>query len=328
MQASVQSELPVIDVSCLWNSGSDKALVDLGKQIYTACRAAGFFYIANHGVEPALIADAFEANRRFHALPVEEKLRIRLNRWHRGYQALAGSTLVSSARFAPAKHPNQLESFFLRHEVDPADPSYRIDPLQGPNQWPDDPAFQATVRRYDAAMLDAGMRLLRGFSTAIGEPPDFFSKFFGPATTALRLIHYPPAPAERPADLYGSHPHTDYGFLTILAQDSIGGLEVRQPDGNWMPVPYIPGTFIVNVGDVLARWTNDVFNSTPHRVISPAPDKDRYSIGYFFDPSLDTEIRTLPVFAKEEAGARYQPVRYSAYFSGRLDANYQDRVGA
>jgi len=93
-------------------------------------------------------------------------------------------------------------------------------------------------------------------------------------------------------------------------------------------VPYIPGTFIVNVGDVLSRWTNDVFNSTPHRVISPASDKDRYSIGYFFDPSLSTEIRTLPVFAKEEAGARYRPVQYSAYFSGRLDANYQDRGSA
>ena len=328
MQASVQGELPVIDVSCLWNGGSDKAVVELGEQIHAACRSAGFFYIAHHGVDPALIADGFEANRRFHARPLEEKLRIRLNRWHRGYQALAGSTLVSSARFAPARHPNQLESFFLRHEVDPADPSYSVDPLQGPNQWPDDPAFQATVRRYDAAMLDAGMRLLRGFSTAIGEAPDFFGKFFAPATTALRLIHYPPAPAERPADLYGSHPHTDYGFLTILAQDSIGGLEVRTPDDTWMAVPYIPGTFVVNVGDVLARWTNDAFNSTPHRVISPASDKDRYSIGYFFDPSLDTEIRTLPAFAREEAGTQYQPVRYSAYFSGRLDANYQDRVGA
>jgi len=328
MPTSVRSELPVIDVSCLWNGGTDEALVALGEQIQAACRSAGFFYIAHHGVDPALIADAFEANRRFHALSTDEKLAIRLNRWHRGYQAFAGSTLVSSARFGPARHPNQLESFFLRHEVDPADPGYLVDPLQGPNQWPDDPAFQATVRRYDAAMLDAGMRLLRGFSTAIGEAPDFFGTFFAPATTALRLIHYPPAPAERPTDLYGSQPHTDYGFLTILAQDSIGGLEVRKPDGTWRAVPYIPGTFVVNVGDVLARWTNDTFNSTPHRVISPAPNSDRYSIGYFFDPSLGTEIRTLPVFATEDAGTRYPPIRYSAYFSGRLDANYQDRVGA
>ena len=252
----VQSELPVIDVSCLWSGGSDKAVVALGEQIQAACRSAGFFYIVRHGVDPVLIADAFEANRRFHALPLEEKLRIKLNRWHRGYQAFAGSTLVSSARFAPARHPNQLESFFLRHEVDPGDPSYRVDPLQGPNQWPDDPAFQVTVRRYDAAMLDAGMRLLRGFSTAIGEAPDFFGKFFVPATTALRLIHYPPAPAERPADLYGAHPHTDYGFLTILCQDTAGGLEVRRQDGTWLKAPPISGTWVVNVADMLSRWTN------------------------------------------------------------------------
>src|SRR5690348_4977559 len=139
----MQSKLPVIDVSCLWNGGPDEALVALGAQIHAACRSAGFFYIAHHGVEAALIADAFEANRRFHALPREEKLRIKLNRWHRGYQPFAGSTLVSSARFAPARHPNQLESFFLRHEVKESDPGYGVDALQGPNQWPDDPAFRA-----------------------------------------------------------------------------------------------------------------------------------------------------------------------------------------
>lgn len=328
MKASRQGDLPVIDVGCLWDGGSEGSVVTLGEEISRACRSAGFFYIANHGVDRGLIADAFEANRRFHALPLEEKLAIKLNRWHRGYQPFAGSMLVSSARFAPAKHPNQLESFFLRHEVDEADPGYRVDALQGPNQWPDDPAFKATVRRYDDAMRDAGLRLLRGFSTAIGEKPDFFARHFTPPTTALRLIHYPPAPANRPDDLYGAHPHTDYGFLTILAQDDVGGLEVRRPDGTWMPVPSIPGTFVVNVGDILARWTNDTFNSTPHRVISPASDRDRYSIGYFFDPNLGAEVRTLPVFERDHGRAKYDPVRYSSYFRERLDANYQDRVGA
>jgi isopenicillin N synthase-like dioxygenase len=328
MKASAPSDLPIIDVSCLWGDASGKALIKLGEEVSRACRSVGFFYISNHGVDQGLIAEAFEANRRFHALPVEEKLRIKLNRWHRGYQAFAGSTLVSSARFAPARHPNQLESFFLRHEVDAADPGYLVDALQGPNQWPDDPAFRSTVKRYDAAMHDAGMRLLRAFSIAIGEQPGFFARYFHPSTTALRLIHYPPAPPDRPDDLYGAHPHTDYGFLTILAQDSIGGLEVCRPDGTWMPVPYVPGTFVINVGDILARWTNDTFNSTPHRVVSPGLDRDRYSIGYFFDPSLSAEIRTLSVFEVDEKAARYQPVRYSAYFAERLDANYKDRVGA
>ena len=319
--------LPIIDVGPLWQEANDGELSRLGGEVHDACRSTGFFYIANHGVPSDLIDAAFEANRRFHALPLEDKLRIKLNRWHRGYQALAGSTLVSSARFAPARHPNQLESFFLRHEVDPADPSYRIQPLQGPNQWPEDAAFEDSVRRYDDAMRDTGMRLLRIFSTAIGETPDFFARRFSPPATCLRLIHYPPAPADRPADLYGAHPHTDYGFLTILAQDNVGGLEVRLPDGAWQPVPFVPDTFVVNIGDILARWTNDSFNSTPHRVINASLDRDRYSIGYFFDPSLDAEISPLEHFREGTGSSRYAAIRYGDYFSGRLDANYADRTG-
>lgn len=160
---------------------------------------------------------------------------------------------MSSARFAPAKHPNQLESFFVRHEVDGNSPGWKVQPLQGPNQWPDDASFKSTVKAYDAAMRDAGLRLLQIFSTAIGQEPDFFGRRFSPPTTTLRLIHYPPSSATRPADMYGSHPHTDYGFLTILAQDNVGGLEVRNRDGTWLPVPYVSGTFIVNIGDILAR---------------------------------------------------------------------------
>lgn len=327
MTRSGEGGLPVVDVGSLWSGVPDSELSRLGAQVCSACRSTGFFYIVNHGVARDLIAGAFEANRRFHARPLEDKLKIKLNRWHRGYQTLAGSTLVSSARFAPARHPNQLESFFVRHEVDSADPSYRVQPLQGPNQWPDDPEFHDTVSRYDTAMRDAGLRLLKVFSTAIGERPDFFAERFSPPTTALRLIHYPPAPLDRPDDLYGAHPHTDYGFLTILAQDDVGGLEVRRPDGTWMPVPFVPDSFIVNIGDILARWTNDGFNSTPHRVINPSPDRDRYSIGYFFDPSLDTEIGALAHFRESAGRRKYAPVRYADYFSGRLDANYTDRVG-
>ena len=320
-------EIPVIDVGSLWSPQPDHAIDRLAAEVYRACRSAGFFYIANHGVPQAMVADAFEANRRFHAQPLEEKLKLKLNLWHRGYQAFAGSTLVSSARFAPARHPNQLESFFVRHEVDPADPAFMVEPLQGPNQWPDDDWFREVVARYDAAVRDVGLRLLRVFSVAAGEGPDFFGRRFAPPTTALRLIHYPPAPAERPDDLYGSHPHTDYGFLTVLAQDDVGGLQIQKPDGSWLSAPCIPGTFIVNIGDALARWTNDSFNSTPHRVINASASRDRYSIGYFFDPSLGTEISCLPRFAGQNSQAKYSPIRYADYFNTRLDSNYTDRAG-
>ena len=313
------SEIPVIDLG-----GTMEAVA---RQIAAACRGTGFFYIENHGVAPETVAGAFAANRRFHALPTEQKLAIKMNKWHRGYQPLAASTLKSSARFAPARHPNQLECFFLRHEVMPEHPDYGRDkPLQGPNQWPDDDAFRAEVTRYDAAIRALGLRLLPAVAAAVGEAVDFFAGYFAPPSTCLRLIHYPPAAPLPPEDLYGIQPHTDYGFLTILAQDDVGGLQVRRVDGSWIDAPYRPGSFVVNIGDAMARWSNDVFNSTPHRVVSPAGGRDRYAIAYFFDPNLDAEIRCLPAFCRD-APARHAPIRYGDYYTMRLDANYPDRKG-
>lgn len=317
-------EILVIDIEDLIRDRSRAAYERVAAEIYDACTSVGFFYLSGHDVDPALVADAFEANRRFHARPLEEKLAIKQNKWHRGYQALATSKLVSQARFDAARLPNQLESFFMRHEVAPTDPTFERQPLQGPNQWPDDPWFVDVVRRYNDATRDLGMALLPAFALAVGEAPDFFAPKFAPAATALRLIHYPPAPAIRPEELFGISPHTDYGFLTILAQDKVGGLQIRHADGHWIDAPYRPDCFILNIGDILARWTNGRFNSTPHRVVNRSTEQARYSIGMFFDPNLDTVVEPLPRFAGEgEAPA----IRYGDYFSMRLDANYPDRVG-
>ncbi len=319
-------EIPIIDVSQLIQNPGPAPYEAVAKEIYNACTTVGFFYLTGHGIAPELIADIFEANRRFHAKPLEEKLKIKQNRWHRGYQAFASSTLKSSARFEAAKHPNQLESFFMRHEVDPSDTDYERRSLQGPNQWPDDEWFVDVVRRYNDAAQDLGFKLLPAMSVAVGEDSNYFTKLFTPATTTLRLIHYPPAPAARPEDLFGIHPHTDYGFLTILAQDSVGGLQVQRLDGSWIDAPYIENSFICNIGDVFARWTNDGFNSTPHRVINKSGNRDRYSVPMFFDPNLDTVIETLPKFAHLQHG-KYEPIKFGDYFTLRLDTNYPDRVG-
>lgn len=322
--ARADARIPVIDVADLVADAA--AAPRVAEEIRAACTSTGFFYLSGHGVPADLVEEAFEANRRFHARPMEEKLAFKQNRWHRGYQPLASSTLKSSARFEAARHPNQLESFFLRHEVAPDHPDYERKALQGPNVRTDDPWFNDVVARYDAATRDLGLKLLPAFSIAVGEDPGFFGRLFDPPATALRLIHYTPAPADRREDLYGIHPHTDYGFLTILAQDDVGGLQIRNLDGEWIDAPYVPGTFILNIGDILARWTNDRFNSTPHRVINKSSDRDRYSIGMFFDPNLDTLIETLPRFADLHPG-RYEPIRYGDYFAMRLDANYPDRAG-
>lgn len=322
--------IPIIDIGGLVtdDGGSDDgAVAAIAEQVRAACLNSGFFYLSGHGIATDLLAGVFAANRAFHALPLAQKLQIKLNRWHRGYQPFASSTLVSSARFAPAAAANQLESFFLRHEVSPGDPGYQVRELKGPNQWPDNPAFRDVVSRYDAAVCELGMRLLPVFSLAVGEGRDFFQQFFQNPSTALRLIHYPPAPESPAQELYGIYPHTDYGFVTILAQDDVGGLEIQAVDGGWIPAPSVPGTLIVNIGDILARWTNEMFNSTPHRVISPPTRRSRYSVGLFFDPDIDAQIRCLDRFTKPGQPVIHPPIRYGDYFQNRLDNNYPDRVG-
>lgn len=320
-------DLPVIDVTALLSGQDGEVLDGVAAAVRAACLGTGFFYIRGHGVPDEVMAGLFEANRRFHALPEAEKLKIKLNRWHRGYEPFATAKMKASARFAPAKTANQAESFFLRHEVSSDDAGYGEKSLMGPNQWPDDPVFRIAVDAANTALRELGSALLPVFSVAVGEQPEFFGQIFGQPSTALRVIHYPPSPEDIPEGQYGIHPHTDYGFLTILAQDDIGGLEVRHVDGSWIEAPHIPGTFLVNAGDILARWTNDVFNSTPHRVINKSPSVGRYSTGMFFDPNIETVIRCLDRFVDEARPAKYEPVRYGDYFQGRLDSNYPDRVG-
>ena len=318
-------DIPIIDLDD-YLAGRPDAREGVARQIREACLGTGFFHIVGHGVEPALIEAAFEAHRRFHARPLEEKLELKLNHWHRGYEPFATSHLKSSARFQPAEHPNQLESFFLRHQVGPETPGYGRKEMMGPNQWPADEAFRETIGAYDRTIRALGLALLPAMAVAVGEDADFFQPFFDPPSTALRLIHYPaPPPAERPADLLGIQPHTDYGFLTILAQDEVDGLEIRRVDGGWIRASRVPGGFIVNIGDALARWTNDVFNSTPHRVHADAAGRERFSIAMFFDPNIETEIRCLDAF-KADGAARHPPIRYGSYFNMRLDANFPDRA--
>ncbi len=316
------TNLPVIDMERLGACSGDGGLQDTAAAIRSACQDAGFFYLEGHGIDAVSITAAFEANRKFHAQPLPIKQQIAYNRWHRGYLGFGGAQLKASSRYKPASAPNLMESFFLRHEV-AADHPDRLEgrPLQGPNQWPADPGFKTAISRYDFILRDLGLRLLPAFSVAIGQDPTFLQQYFNPPSTALRLNHYPPNPAKGGEEAFGSHPHTDYGFLTLLLQDNVGGLEVEGDRGKWFPVPYRPNAFVVNIGDIFARWTNDVFRSTPHRVINKSADRDRYSIAYFFDPNLEAVIDCFPAF-RETGVSKYEPIRFIDYFTGRLDANY------
>lgn len=306
------TELPVI-------SFTGAADTDLARQFDQAFRQTGFCYIRDTGVDQTLVDSVFDASRRFHALPRSVKDAIAMNQYHRGYMA-PKTSVIETSTVARVTKPNDSESFMLMHEVAPDDPRFGR-PLDGPNQWPDLPGFRSAVEAYDQAMHAFCLRFLRPLALALDLPADWFASYFQQPTTFLRLLHYPPQPVNADDDAFGSAPHTDYGFVTVLAQDNQGGLEVRRRDGTWLQAAPIPGTWVVNVADMLARWTNGRWQSTPHRVKNLSGG-DRYSCPYFFDMSMDSVVGVVPTCNGPGA---MPPVRYGDYLMERLDRNYAYR---
>ena len=301
--------LPVIDFA----GASDEALA---RQLDQAFTDKGFCYFKGIGVQPALVDGVFEASRRFHAEPRAAKDAIAMNRFHRGYMA-PKTSIIQTSSVARVTKPNDSESFMWMHEVPESDPRHGR-PLDGPNLWPDLAGFRQPVEAYEQAMQAFCQRLLRPLALALGLPRDWFVPYFRQPTLFLRLLHYPPHAVDAADDAFGSAPHTDYGFITILAQDSQGGLEVRRKDGTWLAAPPIEGTWVVNVADMLSRWTNGCWQSTPHRVKNLSGG-DRYSCPYFFDMAMDSVVEVVPTCRASE---NPPAVRYGDYLMERLDRNY------
>lgn len=311
------ARLPIVDASTLRGVGA--------AELCRTFEEIGFAYLVGHGVPPALRAAAFAESRRFHALPLDAKMALKSNAAHRGYMPMATSTIVTSS-VAKVTRPNLSESLMVMHELPPDDPGLLAGkPLQGPNQWPDLPGFRETILSYNDALEGVARRLAQAVARGLGLPDDHFAPAFARPTTWLRLLHYPPQPPDDDAAQFGSAPHTDYGFLTILAQDDAGGLEVRGLDDTWIPAPPIEDAFVINVGDILMRWTDGRFASTPHRVRNTS-GRDRYSIPFFYDPGMETVVERLPGI-NDGATPRWPPVCFGDYVMERLDRNYAYRKG-
>ncbi len=320
------SEIPMLDIAPLVGGADAGARARAVAALGQALEVSGFAYLAGHGIDPGLIERLRRLAMQFHDLPLAAKTRITMNAAHRGYMPFSSSTIVTSS-VAKVTKPNQSESLMVMHELAPDDPALIAGrPLQGPNQWPDEvPALRSTALAYMDALSALGRRLAVALAEALGLLPTWFLPHFDRPTLFLRLLHYPEQPAEE--GLFGSAPHTDYGFITLLAQDDVGGLEVRNRAGDWIPAPPIPDTFVLNVGDILARWSNGRFASTPHRVRNFS-GRDRYSQPFFYDPSMDTVVDCpTPLLAAGER-PRFQPVQYGDYLITRLNRNYDYRQTA
>lgn len=307
--ADVASKIPIIDFSACF-AGAAAALAPLARQVKEACEQVGFFYIAGHGVAPDVVARAFAASRRFHALPLADKLALRLNENNIGYLPVNASVQGASTVHKATK-PNFNESFFISHDRGPDHPDVRAGlPLRGRNQWPERlPDIRPDMVAYFKTLTALGERMLPVFATALGLKPDWFTPHFADeAHVNLRFLHYPPQDADED-NQFGQAPHTDNSFLTILAREDVPGLAVRLPSGGWFPPPVVEGTFLVNLGNMMRRWSNDRFLSTPHGVLNDS-GKDRYSIAFFYSPNVATTIEVLPTCCGPDDPPKYPPAVY------------------
>jgi isopenicillin N synthase-like dioxygenase len=317
------NSIPIVDLQGDLDASSPASKAS-AKALYDALSAIGFAYIAGHNVSPRTRAAAFAASKQFHESAQEQKESLAINQFHRGYMGMHASTHVTSS-VAKVIKPNVSESLLMMHELSADDPAVVAElPLQGPNQWPDWLAgFRPAMTQYVREVDVLARHIIRLVSISLGMPATELDRYFDRPTTFLRALHYPPQPPEE-TDAVGAAPHTDYGIITLLAQDNSGGLQVRPRDGDWIEAPPIENTFVLNVGDMLARWTNDRFVSTPHRVLNRSGG-DRYSLPYFLDPSMDAVIECLPTCVSAETPAKYDRVRYGDYVIDRLNRNYNYR---
>jgi isopenicillin N synthase-like dioxygenase len=299
----VASALPVIDIANLWSPDRD-ARNAVAVEIREACLDTGFFYITGHGVPDDATAEIIAEARRFFAQPLDAKMTVhhRQSFCGRGYEPLKAQTLE------PGTPPDLKESFWIDRDLPLDDPAVIARAYGcGPNQWPQQlPGWREALLSYQQRMQQVSAALLRGIALSLRLEEDALDGFCEDASAMLRLLHYPPQPANPLPDEKGCGAHTDWGAFTILLQDDAGGLQVRDRSGSWINAVPIPGTFVVNIGDLLARWTNDCYHSTSHRVVNVS-GRDRISVPFFFMGKLDYVVTCVPTCLGAGETPKYEP---------------------
>ena len=306
---ATRDEVPVLDLTPL-NEGA--SLAGLARELRRACETIGFFYVARHGVPQAVVDDVFAATKRYFALPVEDRMKLRIDeRFRRGF-------MPQGINQHPGYEADLKESYEFALDLPLADPAVQAGlPLHGPNRWPPEyPWLREAAEAYFDATLALGKRLLRVFAVSLDLDEGFFLQFCKKPMVQSRLFHYPPQKVIVDK-AFGVAPHSDYGMITLLTQDPIGGLELRKRDGEWIGAPFIEGTFVINLGDMFKVWTNDLYVSNLHRVVNRT-GKERYSIPTFFNLDYDTPVTCLPSCQSATNPSKYKPVKSGDYLVSRF----------
>ena len=318
-------KIPVIDIEPFEQDG-EMARKRIAADVDWACRHIGFLQIANHGVQRRLIDDAFAVSMEFFERPIEEKIRTKPTEVAipRGYQSFASRNLAKT--YGLEAPPDLREQFFIGPLApDPERlsqlPQARI--FYSENIWPEHPAgFRPVFEDYFQAMEGLAARLMRIFAVALDLPERYFDDKIDHHFNTCPTNHYPVVDDPEPGQLRAGE-HTDFGSLTILVfNDAPGGLQVRMPDATWFDVKARPGELVVNIGDMMARWTNDRWKSTVHRVVNPphaGPTVGRrQSIGYFLHPNFDARVECLPTCQGSDNPPKYAPIMTGEHMREKL----------
>jgi isopenicillin N synthase-like dioxygenase len=306
--------IPVIDISDL-HAGNFTA--EIGKALHETSQQLGFIYVKGHGIPANVIDKARDSAYRFFRSDTKQKSTIAISPKHRGWLS------PGDAKMQDHLKPDLKESFVWGYQdsngIAPSD-----HPLRGPNQWPSFiPELEECAMDYFRRAQHVAHLLMRGFAAGLNLDDDLFLKTSNRPLSRASFVYYPPQPESLGEDRFGVGPHTDFGVLTVLCQDSVGGLQVQTSDGEWIEAPPIDGTLVVNVGDLLSRWTDGAYKSTPHRVINKS-GRERLSLVLAFDPNPETLIDARDIYgpdykAKEKAitCGDYLDWRFSKSFSYR-----------
>ena len=309
-------DIPVLDLAG-YLGGEQGARERLGRELREALEEIGFFYVINHGVSKALIDRTFAETARFHALSLDEKSKIAIDENHVGFMGFGGEASRTSEHHAGTIKPDVAEAFFMLRDRAPM-------PLDIKNKWPGNlPEFRETLIAYFEAAEALFRRMLAIFATSLELPPNYFDRAFGEyeALSMLRVSHFR-ADDRLEANQFHLAPHTDSTFVTMLPTTEVPGLELLGPSGEWFPAPPIPESFLFNSGDLMKRWTNERFMSTPHRVINRS-GRDRYSIPLFIHPNPEFIVECLATCTDAGNPPNNPPISSGEYLAWYMKENFE-----
>ncbi|MEO0537925.1 MAG: 2OG-Fe(II) oxygenase family protein [Cyanobacteria bacterium P01_A01_bin.123] len=309
-QVSSTLSIPIVDFA-EFRGGNGPTKQAIAQQIQQACRDVGFLYLKHHGVPPALLAQLFERSQAFFNLPLDIKNQIP---WTTP-ECNCGYIGMQTQHLDPSGAGDLMEA-------------YNIGLLQpgADQQWlPDQTELNQTLLAFYRVGGEVCDQIMQAFALAFGLPQTYFDAQHDCHYSTVRLLHYPPVPEAVEPGTIRAGAHSDYGTITLLFQDDVGGLEILH-NGDWIPAPYIPGTVVVNTGDLMERWTNDLFRSTKHRVVvppQPAASRSRYSMTFFYRPNIDAEVVCLEPCQSPQHPALYAPITTREHLISCLRASYQ-----